>query len=209
MSHIINTRADLDKLSGTPAYDNFMRMLHGSLWRFDFDRATLTYSAVPMGSTMIEQFGFSRADFPDAPPAPPVYTPVTADMFAARKANALAAIEQYHADTLQRLVGAPTTVERDTWAMKLDTARAVIAGVPPGAAGEVFLAEAGLATQEAKLAWANKVQLNANTYSRYVGLAEALRKKAKAAIVSAVSEFDLEDALATSKADAEAVVNGL
>ncbi len=71
---IVNTRVDLDAISGTPEYDGFMSMLRGSLWRLEKDDTARAWIAVEDNST-IERFGFSRSDFPDAqPPEPPTYT---------------------------------------------------------------------------------------------------------------------------------------
>lgn len=79
---VINTRADLDALAGTPAHDAFMMMLAGSLWRLEKDDGLQTWVANEDNST-IDRFGFTRTDFPYAvppglppyePPAPAIYT---------------------------------------------------------------------------------------------------------------------------------------
>lgn len=64
-SPLINTRADLDAIIGTPEHTSFMTMLAGSLWRVERDDVAKTWVAVEDNST-IERFGFTRADFPDA-----------------------------------------------------------------------------------------------------------------------------------------------
>jgi hypothetical protein len=74
-SPVINTRADLDAIAGTPAHAAFMAMLSGSLWRLQKDEAAQVWVAVEDNST-IERFEFVRADFPEAvPPELPVYSP--------------------------------------------------------------------------------------------------------------------------------------
>ena len=74
---IINTRADLDALIGTPEHDEFMAMLKGSITRkhdmqvypegynqpgYEGDKLEPIWEDVEDLST-IERFGFSKADF--------------------------------------------------------------------------------------------------------------------------------------------------
>ena len=74
---IINTRADLDALIGTPEHDEFMAMLKGSMTRkqdvqvypegynqpgHEGDKLEPIWEDVEDLST-IERFGFSKADF--------------------------------------------------------------------------------------------------------------------------------------------------
>ena len=74
---MINTREDLDALQGTAEYDAFMHLLRSSLWRLERDDAAKTWVAVEDNS-VIERFGFTRADFPDAqPPELPEYVAPT------------------------------------------------------------------------------------------------------------------------------------
>lgn len=73
---VINTREDLDAIAGTPEHDEFMAILRGSLWRVEKDDQAKTWVVVEDNS-IIERFGFTRDDFPEAvPPDPPAYTPV-------------------------------------------------------------------------------------------------------------------------------------
>ncbi len=75
MNNIINTRADLDALAGTPAYDQFMGALRGTLWRLEKDDIAKTWVASEDNST-IERFGFTRSEFPGAvAPSLPAYVP--------------------------------------------------------------------------------------------------------------------------------------
>ena len=72
----INTRADLDAITGTPEHVAFMALLAGTLWRLEKDDTAQAWVAIEDNST-IERFNFTRADFPDAqPPALPEYVPV-------------------------------------------------------------------------------------------------------------------------------------
>lgn len=78
-SVVINTRADLDAIKGTPAHAQFMAMLAGSIFRAEKDDEAKCWRTVE-DTTMIERFGFTRADFHDAePPALPVYVAPPSD----------------------------------------------------------------------------------------------------------------------------------
>lgn len=75
LSTVINTPEDLAAAKGTPAYDSFMSILRGTLWRIEKDDSASTWTAVADDSA-IARFGLSRADFGDvAAPALPVYVP--------------------------------------------------------------------------------------------------------------------------------------
>lgn len=75
-SNIINSRADLDALEGTPAHEQFMALLASSLWRLERDDANERWIAIEDNST-INKFGFVREDFPNATaPDFPVWEPV-------------------------------------------------------------------------------------------------------------------------------------
>lgn len=77
--NIITTRADLDALKGTPAHAQFMASLAGTIFRAEKDDEAKCWRIVE-DTTMIERFGFTRADFHDAePPALPEYIAPPAD----------------------------------------------------------------------------------------------------------------------------------
>lgn len=77
---VINTRADLDQIQGTPEHTEFMTLLAGSLWRLQRDDDAGTWVAVEDDS-IVNRFGFTRADFPNAtPPTLPAYTPPVSDV---------------------------------------------------------------------------------------------------------------------------------
>jgi|GEM_PF-6312713 hypothetical protein len=79
---IINTRADLNALTGTPEFDQFMSGLAGTLYRLEKDDSAQTWKVVE-DDTTLAIYGFTRADFSDAVvPDLPVY-----DMEAARAAK--------------------------------------------------------------------------------------------------------------------------
>jgi len=72
---VINTREDLDAITGTPEHDAFMATLRGTLWRLEKDDDAGVWRAVE-DNTTITRFGFSRADFPGAvAPELPAYVP--------------------------------------------------------------------------------------------------------------------------------------
>lgn len=156
------------------------------------------------------------------PYAPPI--PTAAELtaqFAANKAAALAAIDQFHAQTVQGLAGNPTQVEKDSWAMKLATASAVSAKAAISAEGTAFLSALDLiapatataaqitAANTARVAWATAVQANAAKYAGLVGLADKLRSSAKAAVTAAVDQAALDAAQVANRAAADAVVAAL
>lgn len=84
----INTRADLDAITGTPAHDTFMAALAGSVWRLEKNDELKTWKAVQDTST-IERFGFALADFADVPaPGLPVYVLPTPEQIQAEIVSA-------------------------------------------------------------------------------------------------------------------------
>ena len=62
MVHIINTRADLDAIVGTPHHKQFMGYLRNSIFRSEFDELTDSWKIVEDEST-IRRFGFTIGDF--------------------------------------------------------------------------------------------------------------------------------------------------
>ena len=79
-STVINTREDLDAITGTIEHDVFMATLRGTLWRLEKDDQAGVWRAVEDNST-IERFGFTRADFPGAvAPELPAYVPPPSDV---------------------------------------------------------------------------------------------------------------------------------
>lgn len=124
-------------------------------------------------------------------------------------AIALANIDQFHADTIQKLVGSPTQVEKDTWSLKLEAASAITNKTTVSAAGQAFLAGAGMTTDAAKAAWAASVLAKSAAYAQVVGLAEKLRDTARTAVKAATDETKLKAALDAQRAAADAAVASL
>lgn len=139
-------------------------------------------------------------------PAPVVSA---AERLARATQAALAAIDQFHAETVQKLVGSPTQVEKDTWALKLEVANAITSKAAVSAAGQAFLASAGINTDAAKSAWAASVLAKSSAYAQVVGLAEKLRDTARTAVKAATDEASLKAALDAQRAAADAAVASL
>ena len=73
-SPLINTRADLDSITGTPEHAAFIAALRGSIYTLERDEFLKKWVA-RADTTALERFGFALEDFPDAkPPAIPAYT---------------------------------------------------------------------------------------------------------------------------------------
>lgn len=125
------------------------------------------------------------------------------------KLQALATIDQFHAETVQKLVGNPTQVEKDTWSLKLEAASALTNKTTVSAAGQAFLAGAGMTTDAAKAAWAASVLAKSAAYAQVVGLAEKLRDTARTAVKAATDEATLKVALDAQRAAADAAVASL
>ena len=134
------------------------------------------------------------------PPVVPVET---------ARADAMRAIDNFHAQTVQQLVGSPTQVEKDTWAMKLDAASALVAGKVPSAAGQAFLSAAGLVTDAAKTAWSRAVLERSAGYAAVVGVAERLRSGARDAVRQAPDADGVRRALDSAVAESKKVIDSL
>jgi len=80
VSTVINTREDLDAITGTPEHDAFMATLRGTLWRLEKNDAAGVWHAVK-DNTTIDLFGFTRADFHGAvAPELPAYVQPPSDV---------------------------------------------------------------------------------------------------------------------------------
>lgn len=132
-----------------------------------------------------------------------------AAQFAVEKTQALAAIEEFHSETVQSLVGNPTQVEKDTWSLKLDAANAIVGHAEISAAGQAFLAGAGIVTDAAKSTWAASVLAKSSAYAQVVGLAERLRDAARVAVKAATDDVSLKAAISAQRAAADAAVAAL
>jgi len=153
---VINARADLDAITGTPSHAAFMTMLRASLWRLEKDDTLQSWVAIEDNAT-IERFGFTRADFPDAmPPALPEWVPEPApQVVSMRQARlALLAIDKL-ADVDTAIAGMPepersaaqieweyaTSVERQS---ALITQLGLVLGLDDAAIDQLFFEAAKL-----------------------------------------------------------------
>jgi hypothetical protein len=134
-----------------------------------------------------------------------VSTPAPTTPLDQAKASALAQVDDHHSTVVTKLVGSPTQAEKDTWAMKLDTATTVLAGTPVGAAGQAFFAAAGIKLEDQKT-WAQAVMGKAAGYASIVGVGEKLRSQARQAINAASTADEISTALGSSIQQTEAAV---
>ena len=125
------------------------------------------------------------------------------------QAAALVRVENYHAQQVQALVGNPTQVEKDTWAMKLETANSIIYQTTLSDAGHAFLISAGLKSDDDQKNWAQSVVAKSVRYSTYVGVAERLRDTARAAVRAAENEEALKIVMDEQQAIAEQTIEAL
>lgn len=119
------------------------------------------------------------------------------------RAQALQSIDQFHAETVQKLVGSPTQVEKDTWALKLEVANAIVRKLPIAATGQAFLESAGLASDSAKAEWAASVLAKSAAYAQVVGVAERLRDEARTAVRAASDDAALAAVIEAQHAAAD------
>lgn len=111
---------------------------------------------------------------------------------------ALTRVDALHAQVLERTTGLPTQAEKDTWTLKLETAKAITAKTAISATGAAFLVAAGITTDAAKTDWATRVMAYADAYAKAVGACEKWRTDARAAVRAAANHPDLQKAEATA-----------
>lgn len=132
-----------------------------------------------------------------------INTSKKAEQIANTKLEAFNTIDHFHAETVQQLVGNPTQVEKDTWSLKLEIANAITSKAPISSAGQSFLQSANITTGAAQADWATSVLAKSAAYATVVGLAEALRSTARAAVKAATDQASLDSALAAHRTAAE------
>lgn len=118
---LINTRSDLDALTGTPEHDTFINVLKGSIYRLEKDDAAKQWVVVADDST-IEKYGFTLADFADVtPPDVPEYVadavkvPQSVSMRSARLALLQAGVLTTVNTTIANMTGAEGDAARIEW----------------------------------------------------------------------------------------------
>ncbi|XAT57839.1 hypothetical protein GN241_10990 [Rhodobacteraceae bacterium IMCC1335] len=98
--------------------------------------------------------------------------------------NALAEVDQIHARQLRQLTGNATIEERDTWAPKANAARALLAGTAYDAQAAMVgfeAAQRGISAEEL----AHAILARAAAFEQLIGVASAIRTKARAAFKAA------------------------
>ena len=135
-----------------------------------------------------------------------VSAPVPTTPLDQAKASAQTQIDDHHATVITKLVGSPTQTEKDTWAMKLETASSIAAGSEPTIAGKTFLSSAGITTKEDEQVWAKSVIGKSAAYASIVGVGEKLRNHARATIKAATTPEEVNAALEDSIQQTEAAV---
>lgn len=130
----------------------------------------------------------------------------TAQPLAIRKLQANMQVDAEHQQILLQLTGFPTEAERNTWAGKVELARLILAGASISPDHTAFLNARGLATPEAKTAYANEVMGNSTKYWALVGLADRVRSEAKARINAAQTEEAYTQAGIANRASRDAAI---
>lgn len=103
------------------------------------------------------------------------------------RSDALARVDDEHANYLVTLTGGATVAERDTWKVKEEAARAFEAGTAtPGQAAMLAAEAQGAGITEAELA--ATIIAKADAFLALVGVAAGLRAKGRAAILAATDE---------------------
>lgn len=120
------------------------------------------------------------------------------------KAAALKRVDDVHTAVVQKLVGSPTQVEKDTWSLKLDAAKSVLAGTPVAEAGLAFFGASGITDRRA---WAQTVVAKSAGFAYVVGVGEKLRAQARAAIQAATTAREVAQALESSVTATEQLVS--
>ncbi|MCE1184469.1 MAG: hypothetical protein LWW92_02525 [Rhodocyclales bacterium] len=121
-------------------------------------------------------------------------------------ARALIQVEQFYEDVVQGMVGKVGSVEKNSWALKLDLARAIISKRPFREVDSWFLESAGLKSDEDRLGWAELVLEKASAHAVALGRAERLRADGKLAVRAARDEQEIKAALDALSKAAEAAV---
>jgi len=130
------------------------------------------------------------------------------------KAEAVKAVKQRHAETLNALTGGETIEERDTWAPKAKAAERYLSVSPEtikrnedGTAKDaefLMIETEALFGEDDPILFAETIKGKAEEYARLIGLAGGIKRKALTAIHAAQSAEEVEAALLASDVEAEA-----
>jgi hypothetical protein len=121
------------------------------------------------------------------------------------RANALADVDRIHAEHLRQLTGNATIEERDTWAPKSLAARALLAGAADETQEAMLELEAGQRGVTAEVL-AGIILARGVEFERLIGLAGAMRAKARSAFTAATTLEEMLHAGAALRAEVSAAV---
>lgn len=126
-------------------------------------------------------------------------------VFEAAQFEALAGIDEQHAEFLRRLTGGATIEERDTWQAKELAARAFVDNVAEPTEIDMLETEASyLGVQAADVA--ATIIGKADLFKKLMGLAAGVRGKARVAIRAATTPAELQAATDAAQADVQAAL---
>ena len=177
-------------------------------WHLQADwRNVALYNTTDGSTVYISEIGKTPADLQatDQPRPTPAHvwkdgvwvldTALQAQHFADAKDKALVEIDNARAQAVQTLVRHPTQVEKDSWALKIETARALIDHTTLTPASQAFLEKTGM-NEEEQQKWAASVKTKFCEYADILGRTEKLRETARAAIKATTDEDMLKKVLA-------------
>lgn len=104
--------------------------------------------------------------------------------------NALAQIDEKHAEILVELTGDATVEERDTWATKAVAAQAYMVGAATDSQIEMLTTEAAIVGEDVQVLVAT-VLGRAVVFNKLIGLASGLRRKGRSAVKACSTEEQL------------------
>ncbi|EFO32135.1 hypothetical protein TRICHSKD4_2542 [Roseibium sp. TrichSKD4] len=132
------------------------------------------------------------------------------------KSEAVKAVKQRHAETLNALTGGETIEERDTWAPKAKAAERYLSVSPEaierndeGAAKDaefLMIETEALFGEDDPTLFAETIKEKAEEYARLIGLAGGIKRKALKAIHAAETAEDVAAILEASEAEAVAAL---
>lgn len=126
----------------------------------------------------------------------------------ASRTNALAHVDQLHAQTLRSLTGNATPEERDTWATKRMAAKSVLGGTAEPSQAAMIELEAR-EKQITSTEMAQRVLKSAAEFETLVGMAAAFRQKSRSAILAALDADALNTTLQQLMAEMQKAIAAL
>ena len=203
---IINTKADLDA-APQEVQDVFMAKIAAGLYNWQW----IDGQWVLVGETAIlGPFGFTVADFPDAPkPEKPDYNPDEREA-QMRQTNALKTIETFARDVRHQIAGTHDDAEIAGWNNKLRIAKAVLDKTATESEIQAMATEAQ-ARGDGKTAeeLAAIVVAKGEKFAVVVGLIDGMKRKAEKAVEAAKTPAEVEAVLDAMRKEADAALEQL